>query len=200
MTGQITAHFSWEEALASQELPEWTPYRRHLEGGVRYLEFQDSDVRRNIRMVADRLEHMREVLDRPITLTSWYRRADHPEEGPLGGGIHTLGLAVDVVAAPERQYELLVTAWDVGCRRVGIASQFVHLDWLPVELACLARPVPCVWTYAEYMGRAQPQTPENEADRLRGVCRDLERRLKTETERRKLAEQRETVLWKRLGC
>ena len=142
----LTKHFTWPEATKGR------PFRD--------VRFQTADepvivppagIKSNIRLVAEHLEHIRRLMNRPLTINSWLRLSDSPEElhKKHGPGVHTLGLAVDVHATPDEFAKLISAAYANGCHRFGLhfASQFVHLDWLPGHLAAPWRPYRAMWTY-----------------------------------------------------
>ena len=79
------------------------------------------------------LDEVREIYDKPITVTSSYRGPDHPieEAKPNGPGVHSLGVAVDIAAVGGTEtLELVRAAIAAGFERIGISRKknFIHLD------------------------------------------------------------------------
>lgn len=80
-----------------------------------------------------KLDEVRELYGKPITITSSYRGPDHPIEAakPNGPGVHSLGVAVDVAAVGGTEtLEIVRAAVAAGFERIGISRKknFVHLD------------------------------------------------------------------------
>ena len=80
-----------------------------------------------------KLDELRELYGKPITVTSSYRGPDHPIEAakPNGPGVHSLGVAVDIAAVGGTEtLELVRAAVAVGFERIGISrsKNFIHLD------------------------------------------------------------------------
>lgn len=77
------------------------------------------------------LDDLRELLNRPVKLTSTYRSPDHPIEAKKKKpGEHTYGAAVDIEAAGgQATFELVKAAIETGFTRIGISRKksFVHL-------------------------------------------------------------------------
>ena len=89
------------------------------------------------------LDGIRESYGSPIYVTSGYRCAEYDEQ--IGGsGTHPTGLAVDIgVSNNEERWRLLKALFEAGCRRVGVAERFIHVDLL------YDRPFPRLWLYPE---------------------------------------------------
>ena len=81
----------------------------------------------------DKLDEVRELYGKPITITSSYRGPDHPIEAakPNGPGVHSLGVAVDIAAVGGTEtLELVRAAIAADFERIGISrsKNFIHLD------------------------------------------------------------------------
>ena len=81
----------------------------------------------------EKLNEVRELYGKPITVTSSYRGPDHPIEAakPNGPGVHSLGAAVDIAAVGGTEtLELVRAAIAAGFERIGINRKrnFIHLD------------------------------------------------------------------------
>lgn len=77
-----------------------------------------------------RLDLLRKKLNEPIILNSAYRSIDYEKsKGRKGTSAHCLGLAVDIRCSNSSyRYRLICSALDCGFNRIGIGSNFVHLD------------------------------------------------------------------------
>lgn len=89
----------------------------------------------------DRLELLRDRVNRPIALTSAYRCPAHPEEAKKAqAGQHAKGTAFDIaVADGSQRMEIARLAIELGFNGVGVAKSFVHVD-------CRSG-TPVMWTY-----------------------------------------------------
>ena len=82
----------------------------------------------------DKICKLEALLGYELTITSGFRAADHPVEAlKKAPGAHNgdgrLGDAVDCVCLGSRdRYYLVKHALALGFNRVGIASDFIHLD------------------------------------------------------------------------
>ena len=90
-----------------------------------------------------RLQALREILDRPVIISSGYRCPEHNQKVSTTGpnGPHVQGLAVDIIANQRETYQILRYVHLFGFRGVGIGKGFIHLDIIQAE------PRPNVWTY-----------------------------------------------------
>lgn len=95
-------------------------------------------------MLMRSLDHMREILNRPIILNSAFRCEKHNAEvGGKSDSAHLLGMAVDIkIDNNEERHMILKTAYRLGFSRVGVAKTFVHLDNADQFL-----PSPRCWLY-----------------------------------------------------
>lgn len=100
----------------------------------------------------EKLEALREKLDRPIHVTSGYRcPAYNAQVSSSGGrGPHTMGKAVDIACFGETAFKLVDLALNVGFTGIGIKQhgkyigRFIHLDFLTKEEGY---PRPAFWSY-----------------------------------------------------
>lgn len=91
----------------------------------------------------DRLQRLRDAYGKPMRITSGYRDPSHPvERNKTTTGAHSLGRAVDVAVSGEDRYHLVRLAMAEGFTGIGVASTFIHLDDVTVEL-----PRPRIWSY-----------------------------------------------------
>lgn len=86
------------------------------------------------------LDFLRECYG-PITLTSAYRCAQHPEERKKQHpGNHNKGIAVDIkVGSGSEAYQLMAIAFHLGFTGIALGDGFLHLDWRDS--------IPTTWTY-----------------------------------------------------
>ena len=73
------------------------------------------------------LDEVRELYEKPITITSSYRGADHPIERakPNGPGVHSYGVAVDIAAVGGTEtLELVRAAIAAGFERIGVKKLY----------------------------------------------------------------------------
>ncbi len=90
-----------------------------------------------------RLQALRDVYKRPMSITSGYRCPDHPiEKAKPEPGMHSTGLACDVGVQGADAHELLRLAMHLGFTGIGVqqkgTGRFIHLD---------LRLVPAIWSY-----------------------------------------------------
>lgn len=88
----------------------------------------------------NKLSKLRELCGFPLTVTSYFRCCNHPEEASKAvPGWHNKGMAIDIVKPQGiRGYLLLKNAIKVGFTGIGVAKTFIHLD---------TRDTPAVWGY-----------------------------------------------------
>lgn len=73
------------------------------------------------------LDQVREIYGKPITITSGYRTPEHNAEvGGVPDSAHVKGLAADIYGS--NMLDLLAAVKMVGFKRVGVASNFIHVD------------------------------------------------------------------------
>ena len=76
------------------------------------------------------LDRTREILNRPLVITSACRCHDHNRaEGGKENSAHVKGLAADLkVNGARERFEVIEAALVAGIIRIGIARDFVHID------------------------------------------------------------------------
>jgi hypothetical protein len=89
------------------------------------------------------LDAARDMCDFGWVITSGYRTKAHNNKvGGVDSSAHTRGYAADIRCQSSHQrYEIIRSLLAVGFRRIGIASNFVHVDNDP------DKPAGVVWTY-----------------------------------------------------
>lgn len=90
-----------------------------------------------------KLDEARRIADMPFKVTSGYRT---PQYNELIGGVnsssHTKGYAVDISAPTSRmKFKIIDAALKAGFNRIGVSSNFVHLDDDPIKVNDV------IWTY-----------------------------------------------------
>jgi len=99
----------------------------------------------------NKLNNLREIYGKPMTVSSGYRDSTHPVEAikkdPTSGA-HVSGKAADILIERKNAYELLSLAFDVGFTGIGVnqkgGARFLHLDTIE---GSPARPRPTIWSY-----------------------------------------------------
>jgi len=88
------------------------------------------------------LDKAREIASVPFRITSGYRTKEHNAKvGGVQGSSHTKGVAVDIaISSGSERWVILNALIQVGVRRFGISSNFLHAD---VD----AEKPNAVWTY-----------------------------------------------------
>lgn len=94
----------------------------------------------------DRLQHLRDTLDKPLRITSGYRHRTHPVEARKSApGVHAKGCAVDIACDGRLAHEILKAAFAQGFTGIGVSQKgggrFVHLDTWEEG------PRPTCWSY-----------------------------------------------------
>lgn len=98
----------------------------------------------------ERLEMLREVIARPLIVSSGYRCADYNEKISKSGrtGPHTTGRAVDLLVSGEGAFQVVQVATGLaGFTGIGVkqkgdwGSRFIHLDDLDGSNR------PRIWSY-----------------------------------------------------
>lgn len=89
------------------------------------------------------LQKMRDIMDSPIFITSYWRSPeDNKKVGGVNGSAHLKGYAFDLRCRNGSERRALVSAaLCAGFRRIGVAKTFVHVDCDP-DL-----PQFVLWTY-----------------------------------------------------
>ena len=92
------------------------------------------------------LEDMREVIQRPIIITSGCRCRYHNRV--VNGAVHSrhvTGEAADIgVLGGRERYDVEKAAYEAGAFGVGKANTFIHVDCHPGSSQC---PRPSAWSY-----------------------------------------------------
>lgn len=90
-----------------------------------------------------KLDQLREIVREPLYVNSGFRCVKHNEEvGGKATSAHLLGEACDLKAGSGAfKYVLLKAAYRCGFERIGIGSNFIHLDVSQIL------PRPTIWTY-----------------------------------------------------
>jgi len=97
-----------------------------------------------------RLERLREAVDRPIHVNSWYRCPEHNASISHTGrnGPHTTGRAIDIYAQGPFAWHLISEATALGFTGIGVnqkgVHRFIHLDDLTEQDGF---PRPTIWSY-----------------------------------------------------
>lgn len=92
-----------------------------------------------------KLNELRERCGFAFIINSGYRCTDWNEYcgGAVNSG-HCLGLAADIKCIEDRKRGIIIkNAIDLGFKRLGISSRFVHLDLKPTEQEMT------IWTYGK---------------------------------------------------
>jgi len=89
----------------------------------------------------ERLDNLRLVCGFPFIITSGYRDPSHPIEAKKSKpGTHAQGIACDIkITDPNQRYLLINRAISMEFRGIGVASDFVHVDF--------RREPGVIWTY-----------------------------------------------------
>lgn len=99
----------------------------YTKNGVKYL--TDSGKHMNP-VFLQKLDKARELANIPFNVTSGYRTVNwERHRGRSGKSAHTLGMAADIAYSTTAQRDAIIkAAIKAGITRIGIASNFVHLD------------------------------------------------------------------------
>jgi len=95
------------------------------------------------RRVYEALTRLRFETGAPVIVTSGYRCSEYNRRiGGVPQSAHTKGLAADVlVRGSGMRFDYLRILLELGVERLGIAEDFIHLDF------DYSKPYPVVWTY-----------------------------------------------------
>lgn len=96
-----------------------------------------------------KLDILREAVKMPLIITSGYRTQEHNATlaNSVAGSAHTTGHAVDIAALSSPvKFRILETALRLGFRRVGIGTDFIHID------DDITKPQDVCWTYGTSTG------------------------------------------------
>lgn len=88
-----------------------------------------------------KLQELRELVRRPLYLSSAYRCADHPIEAKKDmPGTHGQGLAVDIIVHNGAEaYEVMGIAFSMGFTGIAYGENFIHID--------IRKTTPVIWRY-----------------------------------------------------
>lgn len=97
----------------------------------------------------NKLDALRAVYGKPMTISSGYRCANHPIESKKSKpGAHASAKAADIAVSHEEAFLVLKLALEVGFTRVGVqqkgSGRFIHVDTATSEEGF---PSPMVWSY-----------------------------------------------------
>lgn len=98
----------------------------------------------------EKLDHLRALYGKPLTVTSGYRCPSYNSKVSTTGptGPHTTGRAADLAVDRGDAYKLLGLALQLGFSGIGVqqkgAGRFLHLDALT---DAPGQPRPTVWSY-----------------------------------------------------
>lgn len=87
------------------------------------------------------LDKLRATYGSPLTLSSAYRCADHPNERTKSKpGQHNIGVAFDIqVKDGAMAYDIMNIAFAQGWTGIALGNGFVHVDWRDT--------IPVTWIY-----------------------------------------------------
>lgn len=91
------------------------------------------------------LNKARSIAGKPWKVNSAYRCAEHNAKvGGKKNSAHVLGCAADISApTSQKKFEIVTAALQAGFTRIGIGSNFVHLDAAHTS----SHPANVLWTY-----------------------------------------------------
>ncbi len=116
---KLSPHFSLDELTASQ-----TATRRNINN------IPSSEIIRNLVRLAEVLEQVRELANRPLTISSGYRSpALNQWVGGASTSAHTLGLAADITCSglTPRALALLIRDSDIEFDQLIYEGTWVHV-------------------------------------------------------------------------
>lgn len=92
-----------------------------------------------------KLDQVRQLVGEPLSVHSGYRTPAHNAKvGGVDSSAHESGHAADIGAlSSQLKFKVLHAAVQVGFKRIGIGSSFIHLDDDPLK------PQDVVWTYPQ---------------------------------------------------
>jgi zinc D-Ala-D-Ala carboxypeptidase len=100
-----------------------------------------------------RLDSLREMANRPLSVSSGYRCENHPEEKKKDGsttGAHLQGKAADLLVSGQDATRIIAYAHALGFTGIGVkqngpmAGRFIHVDCASNEKN---QPRPHLWSY-----------------------------------------------------
>jgi uncharacterized protein YcbK (DUF882 family) len=96
----------------------------------------------NLLMILDNMRHRSDI---PYKITSGYRSPEYNKKiGGVKNSPHIKGKAADISAPDSRtKYLILEAAFHFGIERIGVGSNFIHIDIQEKP----EKPTKLVWTY-----------------------------------------------------
>jgi zinc D-Ala-D-Ala carboxypeptidase len=96
-----------------------------------------------------KLQQLRTVYGRPMTITSGYRCPQHPAEiNKTTTGAHTTGRAADIAVSGADAHDIIRLATHLGFAGIGVqqkgTGRFIHIDTVGDTPQ---QPRPTVWSY-----------------------------------------------------
>lgn len=95
-----------------------------------------------------KLQELRDLYNKPMTITSGYRSPKHSIEASKPAGklsTHARGCAADIACNGQQAHEIMKLAFQLGFTGIGVSqkgsARFVHLDTYS------GSPRPNVWSY-----------------------------------------------------
>lgn len=108
---------------------DWNDYKNFSKEEFDCKETGENQMRKEF---MDKLQECRTAMGKPFIITSGFRSVKHSvERSKKMAGEHTFGLAADISGDRLFLLELIMVAYCVGFRRIGInlSGGFVHLGW-----------------------------------------------------------------------
>lgn len=76
-----------------------------------------------------RLQKLRDILNKPVIITSGYRNQEHNRRvGGAPNSYHLRGMAADITVQGTNPQDLAKTAEECGFRGIGVYEGFLHVD------------------------------------------------------------------------
>ena len=93
-----------------------------------HIELLTYDVFKELSLIANRLQVVRDVVQRPIKITSgWRPEPYNTEVGGVPGSTHTLGKAADFTCAKLDDVAKILKGWQGGFHHYK-SQNFIHVD------------------------------------------------------------------------
>lgn len=94
------------------------------------------------------IQYIRDKYNKPITVTSAYRCPEYNSQiGGVPNSAHVRGYALDISCTTSQdRYRLLNILLNMGLPRIGIASNFIHIDIDPDKYEKTGN---VIWTYGK---------------------------------------------------
>ena len=113
----------------------------------KYSEFDSPDLLgsglKMDKVTLEKLDRCRGLADIPFIITSGVRTIAHNKKcGGVSDSSHLKGYAVDIRCSNSSdRFKIINSALEVGFTRIGISSNFIHLDYDPYKVSQV------IWTY-----------------------------------------------------